>query len=293
VSPRLSVVVPTRDRPDALGRCLAALEAQVAPDLDLATDVEVLVVDDGSRDPAAVAATVDARTGPVPVRLVRGEGRGPAAARNLGAARAAGALLCFTDDDCRPEPGWLAALTRRAAAGATVVAGPTVACVEDGPWAAAAQVVTNHLLLESLDPVAGRVGFAPTSNLACSAEVHRRLPFDERFPTAAGEDRDWCARLASEGIALAYEPAARVRHHPGLDLAGFWRQQRRYGRAAPVFRRRAGLRPLDGPGFYARLVRRGFAAGGVVGVLVLLSQAATAAGVAAALLEARRRSPRS
>ncbi|HEX5367766.1 MAG TPA: glycosyltransferase, partial [Acidimicrobiales bacterium] len=45
--PAVSVVVPTRDRPGPLAACLAALEAQTAP------SYEVVVVDDGSLDPAA------------------------------------------------------------------------------------------------------------------------------------------------------------------------------------------------------------------------------------------------
>ena len=69
--PRVSVVVPTRDRPDRLAICLAALERQTVPEL------EIVVVDDASRDAAAVAAVVAAAPR---ARLVRGTGRGPAAA---------------------------------------------------------------------------------------------------------------------------------------------------------------------------------------------------------------------
>jgi glycosyltransferase involved in cell wall biosynthesis len=50
--PALSVVVPTRDRPTALERCLAALARQTAPSL------EVVVVDDAAGDPEAVGAAV-------------------------------------------------------------------------------------------------------------------------------------------------------------------------------------------------------------------------------------------
>ena len=46
---RVTVVVPTRDRPGALARCLAALERQTVGDF------EVVVVDDRSRSPEAVA----------------------------------------------------------------------------------------------------------------------------------------------------------------------------------------------------------------------------------------------
>ncbi|MQA75642.1 MAG: glycosyltransferase, partial [Solirubrobacterales bacterium] len=79
---RISVVVPTRDRPEALARCLAALAGQ-----DVA-GLEVIVVDDGSRDRGAVEAALGGPAGPAGAspalagarraRLLRTPGRGPA-----------------------------------------------------------------------------------------------------------------------------------------------------------------------------------------------------------------------
>ncbi len=262
----VTVVVPTRDRSAALAGCLRALEGQ---------GVEVIVVDDASVDAGAVAKVVAALP---TARLVVGEGRGPAAARNLGAAAAEGDVICFTDDDCRPRPGWAAALARRLADDphAAGAAGPTLVDPSAGTVAAAAQVVTNHLMDASRD-AAGRLGFAPTSNLAVRAEVTTAFPFDESFPLAAGEDREWCTRLTEAGEVLVHEPDAVVDHHPELDVRRFWRQQERYGRGGARFRAStgAGLAPL---GFYAGLIRRGFAAGPAAGGLVVLAQAAAGVG---------------
>ncbi|HEX2128485.1 MAG TPA: glycosyltransferase family 2 protein, partial [Solirubrobacterales bacterium] len=84
-----SVVIPTRDRPTALRGCLVALAAQDAGGLD------VVVVDDGSRDRHALDAVVaDALPD---ARVVRTPGRGPAAARNLGARAAEAEVVLFTD----------------------------------------------------------------------------------------------------------------------------------------------------------------------------------------------------
>jgi glycosyltransferase involved in cell wall biosynthesis len=277
-APRVSVVVPSRDRPGPLSRCLAALEAQTI------AEREVVVVDDGSTDAGAVAAVV---RGAPHARLVRGAGRGPAAARNLGAAAARAPLLCFTDDDCRPSPGWAAALARRLDGpdAPDAVAGPTCNGRPGDVYAAASQAITNHLTAAGLDRATGRLGFAPTSNLACRAATHRSLPFDETYPLAAGEDRDWCTRLAERGLTLVFEPWAWVAHDQDLGLRRFWRQQARYGRGARRWQqqRPAGER-LQPPRFYADLARAGFAAGPAAGALVLVAQLATASGLAAEAL---------
>jgi glycosyltransferase involved in cell wall biosynthesis len=276
ISPVISVVVPTRDRPDRLAVCLAALDRQTVADL------EIVVVDDASRDAAAVAAAVAAAPR---ARLVRGAGRGPAAARNAGVAAARGAVVCFTDDDCEPVPGWASALAARLADGADAAAGPTRNARPHDPFAAAAQAVATHLAEATVDGD-GRMRFAPTSNLACRADVCAAVPFDESYPLAAGEDRDWCARLTASGRALVFAPEALVRHHQELSAAGFWRQQVRYGRGAYRFRSGHGtLRRPEPPRFYLGLVRRGFAEGLRAGLLLGVAQVATLVGI---LLEAAR-----
>ena len=154
---------------------------------------------------------------------------------------------------------------------------------------AASQTVTNHLTESSFDASRRRVRFAPTSNLAVRTDLFRSLPFDERFPLAAGEDREWCRRLVERDIAIEFAPEAWVIHQPDLSLARFWRQQVRYGQGAYRLHRDQEpgdrLQPL---GFYTGLVRAGFAHGARAGALVVLAQLATAFGLAtAALTEAR------
>lgn len=272
-APQVSVVVPTRDRPDRLARCLAALAAQTVPGL------EIVVVDDASRDADAVAEAVAA----VPrARLLRGAGRGPAAARNAGARAARAGIVCFTDDDCEPVPGWAAALAARlgSADGPAAAAGPTRNGKPGDAVAAAAQAIASHLAEATTDPATLRMRFAPTSNLGCRAEVLRAVPFDESYPLAAGEDRDWCARLLGTGASLVFEPAATVHHHQELTPRTFWRQQVRYGRGAYRFRSGHAARTrLEPPRFYTGLVRRGLREGWRAGALVCLAQLATAVGM--------------
>jgi glycosyltransferase involved in cell wall biosynthesis len=252
------VVVPTRDRPVELARCLAALRAQREPG-----ELEIVVADDGSVDADRVGR-VAAAAG---ARLVRIESRGPAAARNAGARAANGRVVCFTDDDCEPDPDWSVRLAAALASGPSVVAGRTEAAGAD-PYSAATEAIVREL--------GRRAAFVASNNVACVRGVVLEVPFDERFPAAAGEDRDWSRRVVAAGFRLAREPRAVIHHRTAPGLAGFWRRHVRYGRGAYRFAERGGGRlPAR---FYAGLVRAGFARGPTIGTLVLVAQLATAVG---------------
>ena len=90
--PAISVIVPARDLRLFIGEALASIQAQSR------LVHEILVIDDGSRDGTAELvremATRDSR-----LRLLSGEGRGAAAARNLGLRAASGDIIAFLDGD--------------------------------------------------------------------------------------------------------------------------------------------------------------------------------------------------
>jgi glycosyltransferase involved in cell wall biosynthesis len=250
-----------------LGRCLAALASQT-----LAEDAEVIVVDDGSVDGDAVASAVAATPS---ARLLRQPTAGPAAARNAGVRAAKGSIICFTDDDCQPYPEWAERLVGAIGRGADAVGGRTQSA-ENRATARASEIVARAPARRLAH---GAVTFAPSNNIACRAKVAAAIPFDERYPAAAGEDREWCARFHELGYFLAYEPAAVLLHYQRADVASFIRQQLRYGRGAFYFHTFGrDKRPVESPRFYLDLIRRGFRSGFSAGLLVITAQAATAAG---------------
>lgn len=265
----VSIVVPTRDRPEALARCVAALSAQSAGE-----SLEVVVVDDGSADAARVAAIVAATPS---ARLVRLGGVGPAAARNVGVRSARGAVVLFTDDDCVPDRSWAATLAAAVRAAPDAVTGGVTLCAPG----AAATVRATEVITRVL---ASQTPFRATNNVGTSCSLLLACPFDERFAAAAGEDRDWCARLAAVGVALRTASDAVVVHDPATGLRRFWRQHVRYGRAARTLRADGRSEPLS---FYAALVAEGFREGPQVGLLVVLAQLATVVG----FLSGQRRRP--
>ena len=246
--PRVSVVVPTRDRPESLRRCLAALEGQTVP-------VEVVVVEDA-------------------------QGRGPAWARNEGVRRAGGEVVCFADDDCEPVAGWAEALATPILAGeAEATTGPVSMGEGARPADKAWEAIVDYLQARSGHPGTASPGFAVTANLAAKRSLLERIPFDETFPAAAGEDRDWGERATREEAAARYVPAASVVHRSGMGSRAFLRQQYRYGKGAARYRSAGPDRRHGSIDFYLGLIRAGFAAGPAPGTLVCAAQLATLAGV--------------
>jgi GT2 family glycosyltransferase len=252
--PQVSVVIPTRDRAEQLLRCLQAIAVAARP----VGGVEVVVVNDGGEalNGEAVAAVGNG----LAIRFLDQPGRGPAAARNRGAAAAAGPVLAFTDDDCEPAPGWLEALGKRLDRNPeVVVAGRAASLHPDNDWATAGQILTDHLhRWYNRDPEHG--SFMTSNNLALRAETFRSLGgFDASFPSAAAEDREFAERALRAGHRLVYEPAAVVGHRHRLTARAFLRQHYGYGRGARrvlrARRRAGGGMVFEPPGFYTQMLR--------------------------------------
>ncbi len=236
--PLISVVIPSRDRPRQLASCLDALATSDYP----RDRFEVIVVDDGSDVP--LEPTLDSWTRHLTMRVVRQPNAGPAAARNAGAAVAAGALLAFTDDDCLPDTHWLAALSQSFhAAPQRLLGGTTLNALPDNPYAAASQAIDDIVYRHyNRDPERPR--FFASNNMAVPADLFARIGgFAPSFRTS--EDRELCDRWLSAGLEIAGAPDAIVRHAHDLTAGGFWRQHFSYGQGAHRFQtQRATRDPL-------------------------------------------------
>jgi GT2 family glycosyltransferase len=193
-NPAPAVVVATHNRPDGLRRCMTALAAQDLP------PAEIILVDDGSTPPAKVPPELAGGA----VTLLRNErAGGPAAARNRGWRATTSDYVLFTDDDCRPSPGWVAAMAAGAAPDAVLV-GRTLPDPADGPEASP---LDRSMHVESCD------GSFPTCNIAYPRALLERLGgFDETFRSPYGEDTDLGQRALAAGGRGAYVPEALVHH---------------------------------------------------------------------------------
>lgn len=203
--PPLSVIVPTRDRPAMLRRCLESLAASIGP------SDEVIVVDSASRDAAQIASIV---TG-AGFRLVRCDEPGVNRARNAGWRAARYELLAYVDDDVVVERGWADAFGQAGAIHATAafVTGRTTA-LEAGSHADVA--TKGDACAAALDRTTpGDLGHG--NNLlvrAAALEViggwDEAMGVGARFKSAP--ENDLYDRLFAAALSGRHEPAAVVRH---------------------------------------------------------------------------------
>ena len=216
--PRVSVIIPHLNTPDALDRCLASVCDQ---SLDQGT-AEIIVVDNGSTVSFAAVAARYPR-----VRFLAEPTPGPGPARNTGVAVARANILAFIDADCRAAPGWLQA---------------GVAAVEAAPGRA---VVGGDIRIDFVDPARLQPieayeavfgfrqkmyidtrQFSVTANLAMDRAVHTAVgPF---AGIDKAEDLDWGKRAHALGYNTRYMPAMRIYHPARPDFAALERKWQRH-----------------------------------------------------------------
>jgi len=207
MTPRVSVVVPTRDRRTVLARALASIDAQYF------RDFEVVVVDDGSADGTAGWLRAEHPA----VRLVElRTSCGAAAARNRGVARARGEIVAFLDDDDAWRPSYLETqvalfdahpATQLCSAGHVEIDGTGRVSRPD-----------LRPLFDYADPLVHLLAECPLHTLsvvACRRAALARIgPFDETL--AIVHDLDWYLRLVAGGGGHEHNPAELVeRSVPG------------------------------------------------------------------------------
>jgi choline dehydrogenase-like flavoprotein/GT2 family glycosyltransferase len=225
--PDWSIVIPTRDRPAMISKCLESIARLDTPP----GGFEVVVVDDGSNPPLEIAPQwYDC----LDLRLLNQQNTGPGGARNLGMAQARGRWVAFTDDDCRPAADWLVALARRLeelpdalVGGRTLGAGPSTSFSEANQFIA-------ELVYAAQNPEPQQARFFASNNLAGSrCQLLESGGFDAAgFDIGAAEDRDLCARWLERGGRMVYARDATIVHHHRSTALAFAEQHFRYGRGA-------------------------------------------------------------
>jgi len=251
-TPSVSVVIPCFDAAATLGDQLAALAGQ-----DYRGEWEVIVADNGSTDGSRAVAESFRDRLPSLRWLDTSARRGPAHARNAGAAAARGELLLFCDADDVVAPGWLAAMA--AALGRYGLVASRYDAAELNPPAIRdlhATPQAEELPRYDYPPFLPHAG---GGGLGVRRALHERVGgFDESMP--ALEDTDYCWRLQLAGVEMGFarDALVHVRYRP--TLGGSFRQAFSYGEHnVRIYRRYRGrgmprLGPLPGLIRWAKLL---------------------------------------
>ncbi len=216
----ISVVIPTRGRPDLIGRSACAVLANDHPDFDC------VVVDQSDDDRTGEAVRSLARSDPR-LRYVHTQPPGLSRAYNLGARLTAGPILAFTDDDCVASPTWITAIARAFAADpdADMLYGQ-VALPRELVGRAGEVPVLPIRRAERLDRRKGFRIYGMGANFALRRTLLERIGgFDEILggggPLRSSQDFDLQYRAYRAGAVVLLRPEVSVDHY-GLRTAAQW-----------------------------------------------------------------------
>jgi glycosyltransferase involved in cell wall biosynthesis len=217
----VSVVIPTKDRPEMLRRAVLSVLGQTY------TPVELIVVDDGSAEPAREAIG-DLEAGDLERFVIRRheENQGGAAARNTGIREARGEYIAFLDDDDRWTPH---KLEKQIAALREAGGNAGVAFTGNRQLDAEGNTVDVHIRTTDGD-VSERILYGNYIGSFSGVLVRRELVdtvgfLDERFP--AWQDWEYLVRLAqhTEFVAVPEPLVCRYIDHENRISPGYERKR--------------------------------------------------------------------
>lgn len=216
----VSVIMPVYNGADLIRDAIESILAQTYRDLEL------IVIDDGSKDDTA--AVVESIEDPR-IRLVRQENQGVAASRNNGVALARGPIIAFLDHDDAWVPDKLERqLAMMEETGAVIVGALMTYIGPRGPLRAHAGEITDHQQERIKD--ARLMPFPPSSMIVRREALEQAGPFDAELVRNTGpiDDLDMVAKVARLGRVVTYpEPLGYYRvHGSAASFTKFFEMQR-------------------------------------------------------------------
>lgn len=206
----------TRNRAPHVADCVASMVA--AAQGEPSVDVEILVVDNGSRDATPEVFQTLRETCPVPFTGLVEPIAGVSRARNRGLDAATGDVIVLTDDDCRMAPDYFTALARhfRGRRDPVVLGGR----VELGDPRDLPFTIKTDDAPDRLGPEIHPGGFILGANMAMTRAALTVISgFDVQFGAGAvlvsAEDTELYVRARTAGIPVEYVPDMTVRHFHG------------------------------------------------------------------------------
>jgi len=234
----LSVIIPCLNAKSTIGLQLDSLSQQ-----EWHKPWEVIVADNGSTD--ETLKIVESYQGRIQrLRIVdASDKKGPAHARNVGAANSKAELLAFCDADDEVAPGWVAAIGESISANGIVASRLEFKKLSDPLYVKAKKKCRQKdgLINYTYVPY---FPHADTSGLGVKRSIHEKLNgFDEKMIFC--EDADYCWRAQLTGLSLHFEPKALVHKRHKATRSGRFYQARKWGEYNVLLNKK--FRPMGMP----------------------------------------------
>lgn len=227
--PFVSVIVPVRNSPERIARCIEALQDQTYPE----DRFEIIIVDNGSTD-----ETPDViRRYPVVYREETSV-QSPYAARNKGIEAARGDIIALIDANCFATPRWLEEAVATMTGEQADLVGGRVTFLFPGREKSAAEMYDSLSNVKMKESIEGRK-VAKGGNLLVRKEVFTKIGL---FPghIRSGMDVFWTGKASRAGCKLVYSEKAEVRY-PARGLMPLLKKSYRVGRGIPRIWREEGV----------------------------------------------------
>ncbi len=202
----ISVIVPTYNSQKTIEECVQAILNQKVPE-----EFELIIVDDASKDDTE--KILEKYSNKI-IYLKNKKNKGPAFSRNIGAKKAKGKIVVFTDSDCIAAKNWLSEMIKP-------FEDEKVAAVQ-GAYKTKQKELIARFSQEEIEQryellrKAKNLDWVGSYSAAYSKNIFlEEGGFDESFPIASGEDPDLSFRVAKKGHKIVFNEKAIVYHtHP-------------------------------------------------------------------------------
>jgi glycosyltransferase involved in cell wall biosynthesis len=213
---KVSIVIPTHNRPEKLRETVEKLRGQDFP----SEDYEIVVVDDGSNPPVAFEKEFTVAPN---IKIIRLEGEERSVARNTGAREAHGELLIFIDDDIAVKSDFVEKHWQAHQEFSDALAVGEILLPPDSNKTAFGRF-RQKLEKDGIPRKRGLVAeknFCAAGNASIKGEFFLQLNgFDTTLSSA--EDQDFALRHTAQGGQIVYLPEASVIHEDNaLDIRGY------------------------------------------------------------------------
>ena len=232
-SPKISVIIPSYNSSETIVGCLECVKNQ-----NVTETYEVIVVDSSSDGTEKIISTKFPNFNLIHLH----DKTIPAKARNIGAEKAAGEILAFTDSDCLVDKNWLQNILKNMDSGHHIIGGGVVNGRPENFISRAEYFIEFREF--SIELPKRPIRFVPTCNFAIKKEIFENVG---GFPNVrASEDTLFAFKLLEHGNIVIFDPEVKIKHLNRTKWRPYLKNQFLLGKYAAIVRK---MVPMTGARF--------------------------------------------